>query len=151
MILFTDIQEGDEAVTYLLQFGGIFLVGIFQLFESASGIYVVAGIDAHFLGILCRYISYFRAEVYIGHKRNHIAGTAQADIDVHQVFGLFHPLCSETDIFSAGIYNALCLGHTSLGVLCGGICHRLNTDRVGAAQRNGPNIHFRSFPSGVVE
>ena len=151
MIFFADIEEGNEAVAYLLQFGGILLVGVFQLLERASRVYVVARIDAYFLRISGCHVGYLRAEVYIGHKRNHVSVTAQSDVDVHQVFGFFHPLCGEADVLSAGIYDALCLSHTSFGVLRGGIGHRLDSDRVGASQRSSPDVHFRSFPPGVVE
>ena len=151
MSFFTDIQERHKPVAYLLYLLRVLFIGIFQFFKSTGRIYIVTRIDTYLLRIQSSYIGYSRIEMNISYQRDHISLTSQADIDIHQILGFFNTLRSQADILTAGINNSFSLFHTSLRIHRGCICHRLDTNRIGTAQRNGPNIYFRCFPSGVIE
>ena len=151
MILFADIQERDKTVTDFLYFLRILFVCIFQFLKSTRSIYVVARINPHLLGILSRHISYLGIEMHIGNQRHHVPLTAQADIDVHQIFGLLDALRCQADILATRIHNSLGLVHTSLCILRRRVGHRLDTNRIGAAQRYSPNIYFCGFSSKIIE
>ena len=114
MVLTTDIEKGNQSLFYLMQFVLIFLIGIFQLFESACRIYVVAWIDAHLLGIECSHFCHLGIEVHICHKRHLTPFLSQCLTDMLQVFCLSHSLSGKTHIFSAGIHYAQRLRHTAL-------------------------------------
>ena len=51
MVLAADVYEGHKARLYLLELLGILRVGILKLAESACGVDIVAGVDAHFLAV----------------------------------------------------------------------------------------------------
>ena len=116
-----------------LYFLRILFIGIFQFFKSTRRIYIIARIDPHFLCVLSCDIGNLRIKMYIGHQRNHISLATQSDIDIHQILRFFNALRSQTDIFSTCINDAFGLLHTSLRILCRRICHRLDTNGIGAA------------------
>ena len=67
MVLLTDIDKGHELCLYLLEFGGILLVGIFQVLKRTARVYIVAGIDAYLLAVLCSHISGMGRKVHVGY------------------------------------------------------------------------------------
>ena len=151
VILFTDIQERDKPVMDFLYFLRILLVCIFQFFKSTRSIYIISRIDSHLFRVLSSHVCYFRIEMHIGNQRNHISLATQSDINVHQVFGFFDALGCEADILSTCINNTFRLFHTSLCILRRRVRHRLDTNRIGAAQRHSPNIYFCGFSSKIIE
>ena len=142
VVLFADIEEGDEAVAYLLQLLCVLLVCIFQMLESAGGIHVVARIDAYLLHVLCRYVSHLRVEMNVGHQWNHVSVLAQCGVDVHQILRFLDALGRKPHVFASCIYNPFSLCHAGFRVLCGGVRHTLYAYRIGAAHRGGSNIYF---------
>ena len=151
MILFADIQKRHKAVMNFLYFLRILLVGIFQLLKSTCSVYIIPRIDAYLFRISGCHIGNFRIKVYIGNQRNHIFLTAQTDINIFQVLRFLDTLRRQTDILTARVDNTFRLFHTSLRILRRRIGHRLDTNRIGATQRYGPNIHFGSFPPKIIE
>ena len=151
MILFADIQKRHKAVMNFLYFLRILLVGIFQLLKSTCSVYIIPRIDAYLFRISGCHIGYFRIKVYIGNQRNHIFLTAQTDVNIFQVLRFLDTLRRQTDILTARVDNTFRLFHTSLRILRRRIGHRLDTNRIGATQRYGPNIHFGSFPPKIIE
>ena len=75
----------------------------------------------------------------------------KTDIDVHQISGLLDALRCQADILATCIHNSLGLVHTSLCILRRRVGHRLDTNRIGAAQRYSPNIYFCGFSSKIIE
>ena len=67
VVFLTDVQKGDEAVAYLLDFFCILFIRILQLLEGTGSIYVVARVDTYLFSVQGRYLGYFRIEMYIGH------------------------------------------------------------------------------------
>ena len=51
VVLLTDVEKRHESVLDLLQFLGILLIGIFMFDKLTRGVYIVAGVDTHLLGI----------------------------------------------------------------------------------------------------
>ena len=133
MVLLADIDEGHELRLDLLQFGGILLVGIFEVLESAPGINVITRIDAHLLTVEGCDIGSMGCEVDISHKGSRIAIGLQARRDILHVLGLACALCGEAYEFATCIDDALCLGHTALCIIGIYRSHRLDTDGVGAS------------------
>ena len=127
------LQERQEAFLYLLQFGGIFLIGILQVAEGACRVYIVARVDSHLLGIEGGHIGHMGVEVHIGHERCHDALCPEAGIDEPQVLGLAHPLCGEPYILAAGPDDAPGLCYAPLGVEGGRGGHRLHAYGPGAS------------------
>ena len=125
-----------------LYFLRILFIGIFQFFKSTRRIYIIARIDPHFLCVLSCDIGNLRIKMYIGHQRNHISLATQSDIDIHQILRFLDTLRCKADILATCVNNTFRLFHTSLRVLRRRICHRLDTNGIGAAQRHSPNIYF---------
>ena len=67
MVLLADVQKRHQLLLYLLQLGSILLVGIFQMLERTTRVYVVTRIDAHLLAILGSHVSDMCREVDVGH------------------------------------------------------------------------------------
>ena len=144
MMLLTDIQERNEFTLYLLQFVGIFFISIFKMFERATGINIVSGIDSHLLAVLRRNIGSMCSEVNIGNKRSVISLCAQCGRYILHVLCLTNTLRGEAHQFASGINNTLCLLHRCLGIVsvCG--CHRLDTDRIITTDSNITDFSYRS-------
>ena len=123
MVLLADIDERDEPVLNLLQFPGVFLIGVLQFLERPCRIYIVAGIDTYFLCIEGCHVRYVRIEVDIGTERCHVAVGPQLCIDVLQILCLTLPLRGEAHEFSSCINDALCLCHAPFGIVRGGGGH----------------------------
>ena len=68
VVLATDIKERHEACINLFNLFGILFVGIFQLFERSSWVYIVAGINANLLNMLRSHVGNVGIEMHIGNK-----------------------------------------------------------------------------------
>ena len=66
-MLLTDIDKRHELGLNFFQFLGIFLVGVFQMFESTARIDVVARIDADLLTVLRSDISRMCRKMNVSH------------------------------------------------------------------------------------
>ena len=117
MLFFTDVDERHEPILYLLQFLSVFLVGVFQMFELAAGIDIVAGVDAHLFAIQSGHVGGMSGKVHIGHQRLRITVGFQAGGDVLHVLRLAGALRSESYQFASGVDDALGLSHAPLGVV----------------------------------
>ena len=151
VVLTADIEKRHELLLYLLQFLGIFLVGIFQFLECARRVNIVSGIYTHLLCIQRRYIGYMRIEMHVGNERCSDALLTETGVDVLEILCLSHSLSGETHVFSASLNDTFCLIHTCLGVGSGSGGHRLHTDGIVATKRCVADIHLMGFTAGVVE
>ena len=143
VVFATDIEERHETCIYLLNLFGIFFVGIFQLFEGASRVYIVAGIYAYLLGIQCGHVGHVSVEMHVGHKWRGVTFLPECRIDVAQVLCFTFSLRGETNQLAASLYNTLGLGSTSLGVVGIGGGHRLHAHGVVATHRHASNGCYR--------
>ena len=67
LMLFTDVQEWNKAISDLLEFGRILLIRVFLQVECLDSIYIVARIDPDLLDLLGCHIGCTGIEVNIGH------------------------------------------------------------------------------------
>ena len=130
MVFLTYINKRYELRLYLLQFFGIFLVSIFQMLESTTGINIVARVDAYLLAILCSHISGVSSKVDIGYERRIVSVSLQTGRDMLHILCLPGALRGETNQFTTGIDDTLGLRHAGLGIIGIGSGHRLDTDRI---------------------
>ena len=145
-----DTDEGEQALLYLLQLLQILLIGIFQMFERAGGVYIVAGVDAYLLTVLCRHIGHLGIEMHICHQGLRITVGFQACGDVAHVLRLARSLCGEAHQFTSGIDDTFGLCHTALGVVGVDGGHRLYADGVVATYRDIAHLRHRGRPSSVI-
>ena len=141
VVLPADVEEGHEAVFYLLQLLGVLLVGVLLMHKLAGRVDVVAGVDAHLLGIERGDVGYMRVEVDVGHERRLVAVGAYAGIDILEVLGFARALCGKTHQLSACLDDALGLGYAGSGVIGVGGGHRLDADRVVASHVDGTYVY----------
>ena len=137
-----DLYKGDELLLNLLQFVGIFLVGVFQMLEGAAWVYIVARIDAHLLTIEGSDIGCMGGEMDIGHQWLGIAVSLQLGRDILHVLCLTGSLCRETHQFATSIDDALGLSHTGSGIVGIGGSHRLDADGVAASNADVAHMCF---------
>ena len=141
VMFLTDLNEGDEFPFDFLQFVGIFLIGVFQMFEGTSRVDIVAWIDAHLLTIEGGDVGGVCGEVHIGHQWLCVAIGLQFGRDVFHIFCLTGSLCCKAYQFAACIYNAFCLCYAGVGIVGIGSCHRLDAD--GVITSNADITHLR--------
>ena len=151
VVLLANVQEGNEAVAYLLDFFCILFVRIFQLLEGAGGIYIVTRIDTYLFGIQGRYLSHFRVEMHVGNQRGLVSLGTQGGVDVLQVFRLTHALCGESHVFTSRLDDTLGLLHACFGIHGDGVRHTLYTDRISATHRSGAHIYLVRLSARIVE
>ena len=125
-----DGKERNKAVAYLLDFGGILLVGVSQLVECLEAVDIVTGIDAHLFDCRGCHVGCTRVEMDVGNQRRRVARVAQPLADNAQVMRFAFALCRKTDIFRAGLNQADGLPDGSLRIHCRNVCHRLDADGV---------------------
>ena len=130
MVLLADIEERNESFLNLLEFVGIFLVGIFLLDKLAGRIHVVAWVDTHLFAIECSHISHIRIEVDVSHERSGETIGTDSRIDILHVFSLAGALGGKAHQFATSLDDFLCLTYTSLGIIGIGSGHRLDADRI---------------------
>ncbi len=150
MVSLADVEEWHKLALYLLQFFGIFLVGILQMLERATGVYIVAGIHSHLLTAAGCHVGHLGIEVHIGHKGCEIASLAQTVANVFHVLGLARSLSGEPHILAASLDNADGLLDTCLGIhrVSGG--HRLDADGVVAAHGCAAHMCHGGEPPLIV-
>ena len=68
VVLLTDVEKGYQLGAYLFNLVRILLIGVGELLEGAGGVDIVAGVDAHLLGIERRHIGHAGIEVHVGHE-----------------------------------------------------------------------------------
>ena len=151
VVLAADVEEGHEALFYLFQLVGIFGVGVVDVSECAGGVDVVAGVDAHLLGVECCHVCDARVEVYVCHEGCGDGVGAQSGTDVFEVFGLACALCGEAHKLASGTDYALSLCYARLGVVGVGGRHGLHTYGVVAAHVYRSHMHEGCFAASVVE
>ena len=142
-VFFTNVEERDKTVAYLLQFGGIFFVGVFQKVKCFYFVNVVTGVDTYFFHHFGGGIGCSGVEMYVGNERGGISLGIQFFPDLSQVAGFAFSLCGETHIFGSGFDHADGLADRGFGVHGGYIGHGLDTYRVLAPQRGVPYIDNR--------
>ena len=142
MVLFADIQERNKLAFYLLQFGGIFLVGVFQMLEHTTRIHIIARIDAHLLTIKSGHIGRMGCEMHISHQWLWIAVGFQLGRDMLHILSFAGALGGKAHQFATGIDDAFGLCHRCLGVIGIGGSHRLYSYRIVAAYQQ--ITHLRS-------
>ena len=142
-VFFTNIEERDKTVAYLLQFGGIFFVGIFQKVKCLYFVNIVTGVDAHFLHLFGGCVGGPGVEMNIGDKRSRVSLAVQFFPDLAQVTGFAFTLCGETYIFAAGFDHTDSLADSCFGIHRGYIGHGLDTYRIFASQRRVSYIDNR--------
>ena len=133
-----DGEQLFEALFQACEFGGIFLVGVFQMLERAGRVDIVARIDAHFLHDAGRHVGHFRIEMHVG-------------FDVAEVFGLDGSLRGEAHIVASSLNDAHRLLHASRRVGCWEGGHALNAQRMVAAQRTVADAHLMRGPGMVIK
>ena len=73
-VCFADVKKWNETVAYLLQFCGIFLIGIFQQVERLHFVDIVSGVDTHFLHLFGSGVGRTWVEMDVGDQRSRISG-----------------------------------------------------------------------------
>ncbi len=142
MVLFADIQERNELAFNLLQFGGIFLVSVFQMLEHTARIHVIAWIDAHLLTIQSGHVGCMSREMHISYQWLWVAVGFQLGGDMLHILRFAGALGGEAHQFATCIDDALGLCHRCLGVIGIGGGHGLYSYRIVAADQQ--ISHLRS-------
>ena len=150
MMFLADLDEGKKFFLDLLQFFGIFRIGIFQMLERPSGVDVIAGIDAHLLTIEGSDIRCVGREMDIGHQWLRIAVGLELGGDMLHILGLTGALGRETYQFTTGIDDTFGLCHTGDGVVGIGGGHRLDADRIVASNANVAHTGFGGLSSLIT-
>ena len=140
VILLAYIEEGDKSLLQSLEFGGIFLVGIFKMLECAGRVDIITGIHPHLLGIECSHIGNIRIEMHVGNKGCRDTLGTKCGIDILEILSLAHTLCGEAHILATSLNDSLGLGYRSLGVGGGSGGHRLYAYGVVASHRGGAHV-----------
>ena len=149
VVFLADLDKGKQFLLDLLQLVGIFLVGIFQMFESTSRVDIVAGIDAHLLTILGGDIGRMSREVDVGHQWLGVTVSLELGGDVLHVLCLTCALCGEAYQFPSGIDDAFGLCHTGGGIVGVGGGHRLDADGVIASYADITHTGLACFSSTI--
>ena len=141
VVFLADVQELDKAVVQLAQLSGVLVIRILQVLERAGRVHIVAGVDAHGLGIVRRHVGHVGIEVHVGNERGHYPLAAQGGVDGHEVFGFPAALGGQADVFPTGGDDALGLLDAGIGVHRRGVGHRLQADGIPPAERRAADIH----------
>ena len=147
MVRLADVQKRHELPLNLLQLGGIFLIGIFQVLKGTAWVDIVTGIDAHLLAVKGSDISRMSREMHISHKGRLIAIGLQTGRDVLHVLRLTGTLGGEAHQFAARIDDTFGLRHTTFGIVGIHRCHRLDADGVGTANADITDTRLRTNSS----
>ena len=124
------IEKRDKRVADFVDFGKVFVVGVFYFFESARRVDEIARIDAHFVGGGSGSVCRFGVEVDVGDKRFRVAFAVEQGADFPDVFRLAHALRRQPHIVGAGIEYAPALSRCALGVERRDGRHRLDANRI---------------------
>ncbi len=147
----TNLEKRHQPSLYLLQFLGIFLVGVLQPLEGSSRVDIIARVDAHLLAIEGCHVCHIGIEMNIRHERHIAACRTNTGIDVAHVLRLAGSLRGETDILASSLCYAKGLCHASLRIHGGGCAHALHADGMVSAQRRGAHLNNMTETTSVVE
>ena len=147
VVLAADVDEAHQPLVNPLQLGLVFLVGVFQVFERAGGVDVVAGVDAHLLAVAGSHVGHVGVEVHVGHQRRRVAVGPQPPGNVLHVQRFAAPLGGEAHQLAAGIDDALGLLHAAFSVVGVDGGHRLHADGVVAADVEAAHVGHRANSS----
>lgn len=125
IVLAAYVEKRREFFSEFLNLFGIFFVGKLHLAERAARVVEIAGVDAHFLYMLCGLYSHCRHEVYVGHQGHVAAVGYEPGLDVGKVGCMGDRLCRESHQLCPGFGEGLDLGHGCLGVEGGSGGHGL--------------------------
>ena len=130
-----DVEERDKTLLYLAELLGVLLIGVLLVDKLAGRVYVVAGVDAHLLGIEGSHVGHVGVEVDVGHQ------------------GRVEPIGTYAgiDILAACADDALSLSHAPVGIIGIGSGHRLDAYGVVATHVDGPYVYHRRGPAPVVK
>ena len=134
VVLAADVEEADKAFFQPCQFGGVFLVGIFQLLELAGGVDVVARVDAHLLHDGGGHVGHVGVEVDIGHERAVVAFAAQGFAQGLQCLGLACALCGESHVVRSRVEYGAALAERGFDISGHRGRHALDAQRFVAAE-----------------
>ena len=151
VVLAAEGYERHQRIVDALQFGFIGFVGVGELFESASRVHKIAGIDAHFVGYGCGGKSGFGIEVNIRHQWHLTTLFAQCRANAPDIVGFLHPLRSESHNLAACLGYGAALCHTGFNVVGIGVGHRLHPHCVFAPQQHAPHIHFHRRAALIIK
>ena len=151
VVLLTDVEQFGKPLFKSCQFGGILLVGVFQVFELSCRVHIVTRIDAHLLHNGSRHIGHIGVEVHVGHQRAVVAALQQFVLDVAQVLGLACALCGQSHIVGPSVEYGHTLLHATLGVGGGSGGHALYAQRIVAAEWPVANHHLVAHSRIIVE
>ena len=146
-----DAEQFHEPLFESPQFLCVSLVGVFDMLEFPGRIYVVAGIDAHFLHNLRCHVCHVGVEMYVRHERRVEALAAQCFLNLAQRLRLARALCREAHVVCARLDDgaALCGRCRRVGGRRGG--HTLNAQRVVAAERAVADTYLVRLSRRVVK
>ena len=135
------IYQREQLCVNPLKFLVVFLFSELLFFKRCSFVCIVTGIDPDLFNKPCGGLGSNRIKVNIGNQRSVKTGFSQFFLYYGQVFCLPDTLCGQSHIISSGLNNPYALGNRFSGVE--GICvgHRLETDRVGATERDGADMN----------
>ena len=108
-----------------MQFGGIFFIGIIDVFEGTCAINEITGVDTYLFDDAGGYIGDMWIEVYIGNQRSMVSPAVQLIFDVGKVLCLSCTLCRESYVIGTCVDDAYTLFHTRFGFVSVRIGHRL--------------------------
>ena len=151
VVLAAQGDEGLQRLTDADEFGGVFLVGVFQFLEGPGRVDKVARIDAHALAHLGGRHRGLAVEVDVGDERHGAVLAAQHVGNLADALGLFHALGREPHIVGSRIRYALALCRAGLHVVGGGVGHRLHPHGPLASQGDAANIDADSLAATIVE
>lgn len=144
-------KQRQEFLAEPVEFGGIFLVGVFDLAECAPGIDEVARIDAHLVGHSgCRHRG-LGIEVDVGHERYEQPFGPELLPHRAYVFGFAHSLGGEAHVAGSGLRYGFDLGDRAVGVHGRGRGHGLHPHGIIAAERYAADIDGDCGTAPVIE
>ena len=147
MMLLTDIKKWYKFRLYLLQFLGILLIRILQVFEYTTWIDVITRVDTYLLTILGSDISHMSREMNISNKRSHITVCFQSCRDILHVLRLSGTLGCKAYQFSTCVNDTFGLYHTTFSIVGIDGCHRLDADGVIASNSDIAYMSYSSWSS----
>ena len=137
-----------EALLDALQLSLIFPIAILALGEPFL-VGVVAGVDAHLLHVLRSLESGVGGEVDVGNQRYAHAAAIQRCLDVPQILGLVERRRRQPHQLATGVDQLDGFGHRGVGVHGVADGHRLQADRVVAADGHVANVDDARFAAVV--
>ena len=145
-----ELHQWHELLADALQFLGILGVAVFADFEFLL-VGVVARIHADFLDPLGSLHRGVRLEMDIRHQRHAAARSPDLANDVFQIRGVNFGLCGDADDLTPGGIQLEHFFHAGRGVASVRGDHRLDADRIAAADAHTTDRHFAGFATGIAQ